>query len=546
MAANATRMRGFGSWLALAAGLIAAAAAVPIISVLSSLAAPAGEVWRHLAETVLPRYAANTALIMLLTGILSTGVGVGAAWLVTATEFPGRRILAVALALPLAGPAYIAAYAYGDFLGFSGPVQSALRDWFGWTAGDYWFPQIRSLPGAALVFALTLYPYTYLLARASFESQSAALFGAARSLGAPPSRAFWSVALPAARPAIAGGLALVLMETIADYGVVDYFGAPTFTAGIFRTWFGLGALAQATQLAAWLFLVAMLLVILERGARRGSTAAPTAPAAAMRRMRLGPFSSAAAIAACAAAPLLGFFGPAAILAARLSDRAPGARADFLEAAANSLSVAAMAAAIAIVAALLLAYYRRQSRSAGARGLIGFATLGYALPGAMLAIGLLGPLTAADRSLNRLAQWLFGATPGLILTGGAAALILAYVIRFLTVGYNAADSGLARIHVNLDGAARSLGSGPFGVIARVHAPLARGAIFAGAVAVFIDVMKELPATLILRPFNFETLATRIYRLAADERLAEAAPAALLLMALGLLPILLLNRLTTAQR
>ena len=529
-----------GSGWSLAALAIAAVLLLPSLTVLWSLTAPASENWAHLGSTVLPGYILNTLKLMALVAAMTAVIGVGTAWLTVTSVFPGRSVLSWALVLPLATPGYIVAYVYTDLLSFAGPVQSALRGVTGWHTGGYYFPAVRSLPGAAIMLSLVLYPYVYLLARAAFQRQSAALFDAARNLGASPMRAFFRVALPCARPAIAGGLALVLMETISDFGVVDYFAVPTLTTGIFRTWFSLGDPVSAAQIAAWLFIFAIALVFIELLSRRGRVANPLARDMPSQPRPLKGVVAAGAFVACALPVLLGFAVPAVVLLRyALAEGDPLLGRNFLDFAWNSLTVAAAAAAIATALALLLAYGERLHPTKFNRVSIRLATLGYALPGAMIAIGILTLSTDIDRLVADAMGESFGMSPGLLLTGSVAGLIFAYVARFLTAAYNAAHSGLEKIHPTLDAAARSLGAGPRRVLSAVHVPLLRGALASAALIVFIDVMKELPATLLLRPFNFETLATRTYRLASDERLAEASTAALAIVALGILPAILLS-------
>ncbi|MEQ9529808.1 MAG: iron ABC transporter permease [Parvibaculaceae bacterium] len=536
---GAVRPRHGTGWT-VAALAVAAVLLLPSLTVLWSLTAPPSENWAHLGSTVLPGYILNTLKLMALVAIMTAVIGVGTAWLTVTSTFPGRAILSWALVLPLATPGYIVAYVYTDLLSFAGPVQSALRGVTGWHTGDYYFPPVRSLPGAAIMLSLVLYPYVYLLARATFQRQSAALFDAARNLGAKPWRAFLRVALPCARPAIAGGLALVLMETISDFGVVDYFAVQTLTTGIFRTWFSLGDPVSAAQIAAWLFIFAIALVFAEMASRRGRVANPLARDMPSRPRRLAGLAAAGALLACALPVLLGFVVPAAVLlryAVVAGDPLLGR--NFLDFAWNSLTVAAIAAAIATVLALLLAYGERLHPTRFNRISIRLATLGYALPGAMIAIGILTLSTDIDRLFADMLSDGLGVSPGLLLTGSVAGLVFADVARFLTAAYNAAHSGLEKIHPTLDAAARSLGAGPRRVLAAVHVPLLRGALASAALIVFIDVMKELPATLLLRPFNFETLATRTYRLASDERLAEASTAALAIVVLGVIPTILLS-------
>lgn len=542
--AAATRPAPVNVWL-IAALLIAALAALPILAILIS--APAGGLATigELARTVLPRYTLNTSLLMLLTGTLAATIGAGCAWLVSAAEFPGRRVFAWALVLPLAVPAYIAAYLYGDLLDFSGPVQTGLRALTGWQAGAYWFPDIRSLGGGAFVLGIVLYPYVYLLARAAFAAQSHIQFKAARSLGANPRRAFFAVALPAARPAIAGGLALVLMETLADFGVADYFAIPTFSTGIFRTWLAMGDKQAALKLAAMMLVFVAVLVSIEASTRKGRADSRDGFAAGRAEPLVQLSSSGRLLAtlACALPVLLGFVIPAAHLGwMASSETALAAAGELWTYAKGSLWLGVATSATCLISALLLVFAKARTGSRIASGAIRLATLGYAMPGALLAVGLLAPLGAFDITLTRFARDSLGYGGGLLLTGTSVILVYALSVRFLTVAYNSVDGGMAKIPPNLDAAARSLGAGPARVLLQIYAPLLRSSLLAAAALVFIDTLRELPATLILRPFNLETLATRTYRLASDERLIEASIPALILLVAGLLPVLLLNRLS----
>ncbi|MEO0057778.1 MAG: hypothetical protein RIT17_1251 [Pseudomonadota bacterium] len=529
----------------LAALVIAALAGLPIAAIAWSALAGDGAALADLARTVLPTYIANTALLMLLAGGFAAVVGTGCAWLIAATRFPGRRVLGWALVLPLAVPAYIAAYIYADMLDFAGPVQSALRGATGWGPDDYALPDIRSLGGGALVLGLVLYPYVYLLARTAFATQSVTQFRAARSLGARPWRAFRVVALPAARPAIAGGLALVLMEVLADFGVAEYFAIPTFSTGIFRSWLAMGDKPAALKLAGVMLLFVIALVAIEAATRKGRS--DSRDGLAMRAgdeplVALSPLGQMLALLACLVPVLLGFVVPAGYLAAMaLTPAAQSAAGELATYARGSLWLGVLTSGLCLVTALLLAFARARSGSGVTAGAIRLATLGYALPGALLAVGLLAPLGILDQSLTRFARDSLGWSGGLLLTGTSAILVYALSVRFLTVAYNSVSGGLSRIPPALDSAARSLGAGPGRVLARIYAPLLAPSLLGAAALVFIDTLRELPATLILRPFNLETLATRTYRLASDERLVEASIPALILLAAGLLPVLLLNRL-----
>lgn len=535
---------GGGAVWSLAALAIAALAGLPIAAILVESTSGGFTALAGLARTVLGEYVLNTGLLMLLTGGFAVVTGTGCAWLVAASDVPGRRIFGWALVLPLALPAYIAAYIYADMLDFAGPVQSALRDWTGWGAGDYAFPEIRSLAGGALVLGLVLYPYVYLLARTAFATQSLAQFRAARSLGAAPARAFWQVALPAARPAIAGGLALVLMEVLADFGVAEYFAIPTFSTGIFRSWLAMGDKPAALKLAAVMLVFVVALVAWEAATRAGRSDSRDGLARHESEplVALSPAGKLLAFLACLGPLLLGFVIPAAYLGAMaLTDTAQAAAGELSTYAWDSLRLGLAASGLCLVAALLLAFARARSTSRLTAGAIRLGTLGYALPGALLAVGLLAPLGSLDQSLTRFARDSLGWSGGLLLTGTSTVLVYALSVRFLTVAHNTVSGGLARIPPGLDSAARSLGARPARVLARIYAPLLAPSLAGAAALVFIDTLRELPATLILRPFNLETLATRTYRLAGDERLVEASIPALILLAAGLLPVLLLNRL-----
>ncbi len=528
----------------LAVGL-AAVAALPIVAVFARAIAPgAADTWSHLAQTVLPDYVANTLLLVVLVG---AGAGVGGtatAWLIAQRRFPGSRVFDWALLLPLAMPAYVMAYAYTDALQYSGPVQTALRETFGWGRDDYRFPEVRSVGGAAAMFVFTLYPYVYLLARTAFLERPPALIEAARTLGLDRRQAFWRVEMPLARPAVAGGVALVLMETLADYGTVAYFAVDTFTTGIYRAWFSLGDRAAAAQLAIALLGFVVLALALERmsrraarvtGAARGRTVAASLPP------KLGGARAWLATIVCVVPLAVGFVIPVALLL-RLFLAEPDVvdTARFAAWAWNSLRVSTIAAVLAVALAVLVAYAVRLSPTPATRATSQLLTLGYAIPGTVLAVGVLLPVGAADAFLADTVKRLTGASPGLILTGTVFALVYAYLVRYFAVAWNGIEPGLARITPAMDRAARSLGAGTVETLARVHLPLLARSAAAAFLLVFVDVMKELPATLVMRPFNFDTLATQAYLFARDERLAEAALPSLAIVVVGLVPILFLAR------
>ena len=524
----------------LAAIAIAGVLAVPVVVVISSVFAPFGEAWGHLAATVLPEYIANTLWLMLGVGVGVSVVGVGTAWLTTMCRFPARGVFEWALILPLAVPAYVMAYAYTDFLQFTGPVQTWLRAAFGWGPREYWFPDVRSLGGAAVIFTFVFYPYVYLLARAAFLEQAAGMVEAGRSLGYGPWRSFFRLALPLARPGIAAGVALALMETLADFGTVAYFSLPTFTTGIYRTWLSLGDRIAAAQLAAALLGFVALVLLAERMSRgRARFDGRLSRRLVPRRLR-GMFAWAAVL-ACALPIVIGFALPAAILLElALSGGALHWEPRYFTLVFNSVSLSALTAVCAVTLALLLAYAARSGGNLVAHAAHRLAALGYAVPGAVIAVGILIPVTRLDHVLSGWLQSWLGVPVGLIFTGGIAALVYAYLVRFMAVALQSVEAGLTKITPSMDDAARSLGTPALGILARVHVPLLAPSLLTAALMVFVDVMKELPATFMMRPFNFDTLAVHAYNLASDERLSELAAPALTIVAVGLLPLIVLSR------
>ena len=530
-------------WLLISALLAAAAVAAPLLSVaLNVIAGGTADTWSHLASTVMPDYVATTLWLCAEVGFGVAALGVGAAWLVTRYDFPLRRQFEWALVLPLAMPAYVAAYTYTDLLQYVGPVQTALRHYFGWGRADYWFPEVRSLGGAALMFTLVLYPYVYMLARTAFVERAGGLVEVARSMGLTPWQGFVRISLPLARPAIVAGMALALMETLADYGTVSYFAVQTFTTGIYRAWFSLGDRVAAAQLALTLLSFVVAVLVLERVSRgRARFHETTLRRTGTPRQPLGGPRAALALLACALPLALGFVLPAGqLLRLALSDGDAQFGARFLTLAGNSVLVAGSTAALAVALALLIGYAARVHRGPVARWAHRAVGVGYALPGSVIAVGVLIPVTRLDQLLATLWRETLHIEVGLLLTGTIAALVYACLVRYLTAAVQSVDAGLSRITPQMDLAARSLGHTPAQTLVRVHLPLLRGSVLTAALLVFIDVMKELPATLVMRPFNFDTLATQAYVLASDERLAEASTAALAIVAVGLLPMLLLCR------
>jgi iron(III) transport system permease protein len=516
--------------------------ATPLVVIVLSFFQPAaGETLSALATTVLPRYVGNSALLSLYVGVGVAIIGTGSAWLVTAFQFPGRRVFEWLLILPLAVPAYVMGYAYTEFLSHPGAVQTALREITGWGPRDYWFPRIRSLEGAAVMFIFVLYPYVYLLARTAFLTQSATAFEAARVLGQSPWQAFVRVALPMARPAIVIGIALALMETLADYGTVAHFAVQTFTTGIYRSWFSMGDRVAAAQLAGALLTFVFVLIWIERmqrGKARYQSARSTVP---IQRFELTGWKAVGAVAFCMLPLTVGFLLPVALLLELALDGGHslfGPRyVGFIR---NSFLLAGTAALITVAIAIALPSFQRASKAPILAFVTRLAAMGYAIPGSIIAVGILIPLAGFDNALDAFMRERFGISTGLLLTGTIMGLLFAYTVRFLAVALAPIESAFERINPHMDDAGRVLGARKRRVFSLIHAPLLRGGIFTGALIVFVDVMKELPATLILRPFNFETLATQAFRLASDERLAEAATPSLVIVAVGLLPVYLISR------
>lgn len=527
--------------------LVSGIIAIPILAVASRVGADTGGLWRHLASTVLSEYLRNTLWLVLGVGVSTVVLGVATAWAVTLCRFPGRSFFRWALLLPLAMPTYLSAYAYTDLLQFSGPVQSSLRSLFDWSRGDYYFPEIRSLYGAVIVLSLALSPYVYLAARAAFVEQSVCVLEVSRTLGHGPWSSFFRVALPLARPSVAVGLSLVLMETLAEFGAVDYFAVDTFATGIYRTFTMPDdhALTAAAQLAACLLLLVAVLVAAEAWSRRAARFHHTTIRhRELPSWRLSGLRGWLTSLICVVPILLGFGVPAAVFVVE-SWRAGDPRLDSLwHLGLRSLVLGIMAGVLALALALAVAFGRRLRPTPLSRSLARVAGIGYAIPGVVIAIGVLIPLVWLDRSLSGWSEVLFGS--GLILSGSLVAVLYGYQVRFLALALGVIRTGLARIGPSIDGAARTLGRPALGMLTSVHLPMLRGSAAAAAALVFVEVIKELPATLILRPFDFDTLAVRVYQLASDERLSEASTGALAVILVGLVPVVALSHVLDRAR
>lgn len=528
------------AWAAFATGL---ALVLPALTIFVLALMPTENVWPHLIATVLPGYVWRTLVLMAGVGVITFITGTAVAWLVTMCRFPLRPLFLWASLLPMAMPGYIVAYAYVDFLSYSGPLQTSLRTLMGWkTPADYWFPDIRSMGGAIAVLSMVLYPYVFLTARASFIRQPASQLEVARALGQTPFGAFRRVALPLARPGIAVGVSLALMECLNDIGAAGFFGVRTLTLGVYTTWLSQGNLGGAAQIAAVMLLFIFLLVWFEQSARkRQSFVLPSQRPRQPERIRLNGWQRVIAVIVCAAPIVIGFVIPALVLMSfairRLEDIAS---LTYLRAMGHSLLLATVAAAIAVCLALMLGYANRMSTRGPTRQIIRVAAMGYAIPGTVLGIGVLIPFAALDNALDSFMRDTFGLSTGLLLSGSIAAIIFAYVVRFLAVSYGAIETGLQKVTPNVAAAARTLGRGPIASFREVHLPLLRPALVSAALLVFVDCMKELPTTLILRPFDFETLATTVFTLVSNELLEESAIPALTIVLAGLVPVILLSR------
>lgn len=536
------RRRPFNGWR-LGACIIALAVALPVVSILWMSFFPTENIWPHLRATVLPRYLITTLWLMLGVGAGVLLLGVPTAWLTTLYDFPGRKAFHVLLLLPLAMPAYVIAYLYTDLLEFAGPVQSVLRSIFGWQSRvDYSFPEIRSLAGAIWMLSLVLYPYVYLMTRSALLQLSPRMLDVSRTLGMSPSRTFVRVVLPIIRPAVAIGVALALMETLNDYGTVSFFSVQTLSAGIYDTWLNMGNLGGAAQIASVMISFVILLILLERlsRSRREFYQSDT------RKEQLHPttlrgWRKLGAVMICLFPVLFGFVIPVInLLYLAITNLEQSWNARFLEHTFNSLSLSITAAFVAVALGVVVAYAKRLESTRISNTALFTAGLGYAIPGVVLAIGLLIPLTAFDHGINNFLSSNFGISPGLILSGSVFAVLMAYVIRFLSIAIGAIDSSMGTIKPSMEMAARSLGNTPWQTLRRFHLPLIRPGILTAFVIVFVDCMKELPATLILRPFNFDTLAIDVFHQAGDEMIELAALGSLVIVVSGLIPVFLLTR------
>ncbi|MEQ1648538.1 MAG: iron ABC transporter permease [Hyphomicrobiaceae bacterium] len=532
------------SWLwRVGVGVIIALMLLPLVTLVMLALFGTGSGFGHIARTVLPRATWQTMLVLAGVGVMSLVMGTATAWLVTMHRFPLRGVIDRLLVLPLAIPTYIAAYTYVEMLDYGGPVQRGVRALFGFaSARDYWFPDVRSLGGAIFILSMVLYPYVYLAARASFLQQSVCALEVARTLGRTQLGAFWSVALPLSRPALAAGTALALMETLNDFGAMQYLGVETLTVAVYAAWLQRGAVGGAAQMAIMALVLVLALVAAERfGRRQQSFHETTGRVRPLPAERLTGWIRWAATAFCLAPVVLGFVLPTLVLLGHaFKNYEPLWTSAFWRAGWHSLLLAGVAAVVTLVVGIVLAYARRTHRSHFIEAANTLIRVGYALPGTVLAVGLLLPIAGFDNAVDGVLRRTFGISSGLLLSGGIGIVVLAYVIRYLAAAIGTIEAGLGRLSPNLDAAARTLGETATSALTKVHLPLLKPTLGAAALLVFVDCLKELPATLLLRPFNFDTLATTIYSAAALEQFESAALGALAIVAVGLWPVLLLHR------
>ncbi|RZD20760.1 iron ABC transporter permease [Pseudoalteromonas sp. MEBiC 03485] len=500
------------------------------------------DVFQHLFDTVLWDYTRNTLLLIVGVGLLSCVIALPLAWLTAYCDFPGRKQFEWALMLPLAMPTYLIAYVYTDLLDYAGPIQIALREWFGWQSpDDYWFFDIRTLTGAIIMIALVLYPYLFLIFKTALREQSFKLVQASQLMGLSPFKSFLRVSLPLGRGAIVAGITLISMEAMADFATVNYFAVSTLTTAVYDTWLGYYSLTAAAKISGIMLLILFLTIMVERFSRRNQAVYERQSSINSATLyRLKGYAAWAASLACMLVLLLAFILPVGVLikyAIAYSDEAWNGA--FFNYAWQSFKVAVVVSIATILLSLLVLFYQRIAKQAYSLLPGRLASTGYALPGTVLAIAVLLPLTQLDDTLN---NWLepFGLSPGLLLSGTLFAMIFAYVVRFYAIAHGALESSFLRISPSLDMASQSMGKGPLQTLWRVHLPLLKRGILTAGLLVFIECMKELPAALLLRPFNFETLATHVFQYVSDEQLELASISALFIVLVGLIPLYFVNR------
>ena len=516
-------------------------ASIPIISIFISFSDINLQNWQHLFDNVLKEYIGNSLKLMFGVGFLSALIGGVLAWIVARYDFWGRQACQWLLLLPLAMPAYIIAYAYTGMLDFAGPLQSFLRESFDWSASDYYFPEVRSMGGAITLMALVLYPYVYLMARVAFQSQSPSLEEVSKVAGKTAFQHFLKISLPLALPAILLGAILTMMEALADFGTVQYFGIPTLTTGIYRTWFGMGDISTASQLSALLCTFVFVLLFLEFSSRKTSQAYQNKQSGKRVLIRVSPLKSATLLAICLLTMCLGFLIPfVQLLSWSLAYTQDASMSEFFGLGLNSLLLAIVGAIVIVIFALVLSYAKRRVPSKRMNLTSRFVSLGYAMPGTVIAVGVLAPMGWLDTLINHLTIAISGQTVGLVFSGSIFILIFAYLVRFASIAIQHTDAGLQRIPNSIDEVALSLSKTPRHTFFNIHLPLIRASVLSAVLLVFVDILKELPATLVLRPFDFNTLAVKAFELASDERLIAASLPAISIVIVGILPVILLTK------
>ncbi|WP_068716501.1 ABC transporter permease [Vibrio tritonius] len=528
-------------WLC-GSGMFALLLILPIVSLFYLSTEEAGDLFSHLFATVLPTYTLNTLLLVIGVMGLSLFFGVPSAWLMAMCRVPGEKWLQWALVLPLAMPGYIVGYIYTDWFDYSGPIQQWLRGITGWTASDYWFPDIRTLFGATYVLALVLYPYIYLMSRSAFMEQNVSLLQSARLLGCSSFESFRRVSLPLVRPAVAVGLSLVAMETLGDFGTVSYFAVNTLTTAVYDTWLGYSNLGAAAKISAIMLVVIVLFLSGERYSRRKQKLFQTSYTSREDvRYELRGWQKIGAILWCWGLVSVAFILPLLQLASYAYDYFTQSwTSEFKTYALSSLKISVIAAFLATFVAIVVNFTNRLHNSQHSLFFMRAASLGYAVPGTVLAIGVLSPILKMDHWINDIAQMMHFEQPGLVLSGSMFAIVFAMVVRFSAVAIGSVESNLSKVSLSMDMASRTMGCNETQMLRRVHFPMIRRGILVAILLVFIESMKELNAALLLRPFNFETLATYVYNFASDEQLELAALPAVLLVLVGLIPLLIVNR------
>ena len=527
----------------LGALFVASIIAIPILTIFYIAFSADDNIWPHLSSTVLPGYIMTTFLVLVGTSIITVFIGVGLAWIVTVYEFPMRRVMEWLCLIPLAMPAYIVAYAYGDLLDYTGFIQSSLRFIFGWNSiKDYWFPSVYSIGGSVFVMSFVLYPYVYLTSRAAFLRQSMTLIEVSSTLGKSSLYSFFHIALPMARPAIIIGLILVIMESMNEFAAFEYYGVDTLSVGVYITWLGKNNLGGAAQIAIFMLLFVFLLMVIERGLRKKrSFAQINKKLLSSNRIKLSKRKSFFVLTCCTLPILVGFLFPSIVLVDFVLERI--LEVDILKYTKllfNSLFLSICAAILTIILGIFLVNTYITSNNIIIRLCVTISRLGYALPGVVIALGVIVPLITLDGLIKNILGQYFNITVGLIFSGTMIAIIYAYVIRFLTISYGTIESGFTSLNPNITAASRVLGQSKYSTLVKIQLPIIKPALIMSALLVFVDSMKELPATLILRPFNFDTLATHVYTYASLSQIEEAALPALTIVIAGLIPIILINR------